>query len=72
MEINGVTAVSDGAHRVHAVLHESNAQTVDHRMKFKLPRFHLPHGFGLQNSDAIDAAILQKREHKARHIGGGR
>jgi hypothetical protein len=41
-------------------------------MKFKLPRFHLPHCFGLQDGDSVDAAILQKREHKARHIGGGR
>ena len=71
VEINCVAAVSDNAHRVHAIFHESEAQAADHRMEFKLARFHLPHGFRFQNSDSIDAAILKKGEHETCHIRGG-
>src|SRR5262249_45113944 len=66
MEIHCVAAVTDSALRVQPIFHESNAQAASHRMKFELARFHLSHGFGLQNSDSVYAAILNKRKHETR------
>ena len=71
VEINGVAAVTDHAHWVQPIFHESQAQSADHRIQFKLASLHLPHGFRFQDRNTVDAAVLQKREHEARHVGGG-
>jgi hypothetical protein len=70
VKIDCVTAVTDDAHRVHPIFHESDAQAANHRMKLELARLHLSNGFRFQNGDSVNGAILKKREHEARHIGG--
>src|SRR5262249_5970157 len=72
MEINCVTAVSDDANRFYQIFHKRDAESGEHRVKFKLSRLYLPHRLWFQNRHTVNRAVLKKGEHETRHVSSRR